>query len=391
MDRTPLPAHPLARSPHKETAALLCLVALGATLVLWGRAAFAGAVVAGLAGLGGYGYACTRRRLRAPVRDRARDAARHSALLSARTAWARTVEWEHRPNSAQLAAGWGRIEQTVPDDLHALQEREIRLAGEQRVRLAESTRTALELPLRHALARHAASLTAEGVVRGQERGFPVTVFDLELIDHADLRRLRRGRRIDEAVELAKDYLTIWTVTLPLALPYLSCAYAWDGQYGETDRERQETGDRSLQTEDTAFAEALLAHPAIRSAALAPHAWPWWIDGDRLCACARTNAGVAPEAVAAVASELASLAARFPWPELETYRVPADQPHRARRALLTHRLHRPHGAPAVDRWEEHPLSLTGLRAFCRTAGLVWTTTADSPMAAPVGASPWPGRP
>ena len=72
-----------------------------------------------------------------------------------------------------------------------------------------------------------------------------------------------------------------------------------------------------------------------------------------------------------------MAAALPWPDLESFRLHGDQHHRAARLLLTHRRHRPHGAPAVDRWEERELTPTGLRAFCPTATITWTTSLDAP--------------
>ncbi|MGW7518491.1 hypothetical protein ACWGJ2_23190 [Streptomyces sp. NPDC054796] len=374
MNRTPLAPHALTRTPHNQVFAALSLavfVAVGLTL---GAGAVGVVIVLWLAGLLGYGYRHGKRQLDAVERDRARAAATHAGLLAERERFAQREGMEYEAASARLAEGFGRIEQEIPDDLEASERRS---GSGQGVSFKETAREAARLPLAGEIARHAAGLVAQGVVRTRVEGFPVTVFDLEVLDHFDLEELRGKRKPAQAVELSKDYLTVWSVGLPLALPYVSSAYAWHDAHGEAGLLGELAGPE-LRAEDADFAAFLMSVPAVRSAALAAEARPWCVDGARLLTSVRTNSGTVPEAVRAVAAELAAVAAAFPWRELERFRVEEagdDERSRAARVLWTHRWDGAPGAPVVGRWEDTRITRGGLRAFLPAIlGSTWATPA-----------------
>ncbi|WP_165986023.1 hypothetical protein [Streptomyces sp. YIM 98790] len=322
-----------------------------------------------LAAVGGRHVLAGRWRLHRAERDRAACAERWERTRRAREEYAaRHDGMTYQRESVREARGFGRIDQDVPEDLA---ERERRLAREGGAGRRQWRREAAELDWSAALARHAAGLTALSVLRTRVRGFPVTVFDLPLVDEDDAWELCRFTGAARAAEAARDYLTVWCVALPLALPYVSSAAAWedeppdegDGPAGEAH------GGGGALTDDWEAARLLLSVPEVRASALDPRATPWWVEGERLLACVRSNDGVAPERVAEVAAELAGLAGRFPWAGLERYRIPFPDPHGAACVRLTHRWYGRQDGPGVIRWEAQRLTRTGLRAFVRTGQLV----------------------
>ncbi|MCX5197416.1 hypothetical protein OOK31_26565 [Streptomyces sp. NBC_00249] len=359
MHRYPLPDHPLRtdRLLLNVVTALVFALLVGCLLLL-GPSAAGIALLAVLAAIGAWGFVSRKEQLRALEVERAEAVLAHAELLERREQYARDRGFTYQETCAESALGFGRIEQHVPED-----RAEWEGGATARERIAEFP----HLERLVGLARHASTLVAEGVVRMRREGFDVTVFDLELVHHDDLDGLIRMMKPPVALEVAKDYVTVWSVALPVSLPYVSSAYAWDGRRGiaQTLLEGEDVLER--RAEQREFADFLLSLPAVREDALSDTAHPWFVDGGRLLACARGNTGVDPAEVEATAARLARLAARLPWPELERFAVtdPEDARTRATRIRWTHRWWRggPEDAPTARALlEEKQITLAGLRAF-----------------------------
>ncbi|MGE7386745.1 hypothetical protein ACQKM2_14820 [Streptomyces sp. NPDC004126] len=358
MHRLPLPGHPLETS--RLLLNLVTLASLGAVLaavVLSGYPAGGITLLVVLACVLVWSTRHRKESLRRLELRRAEAVLAHAALLERREQYARDRGFAYQEACADTALGFGRVEQHVPEDP---------AAWEGGATMGERVKEAPHLERLVGLARHAGALVAEGVVRMDREGFRVTVFDLELVHHGDFDGLVRMLKPARALEVSKDYVTVWSVELPFALPYVSSAYAWDGRRdpalalveGEERIERR--------AEDREFADLLLSVPAVREDALSDTAHPWFVDGARLVACARSNEGVDPRTVEATAARLARLAARIPWTDLERFEVtgPEDARVRAARIRWTHRWYGQPGEPPTARalWEERQITHAGLRAF-----------------------------
>ncbi|MCX5379693.1 hypothetical protein [Streptomyces sp. NBC_00091] len=358
MHRYPLPAHPL------ETSRLLLnLVSAGALAVVVGAVVLSGYPAGGitllliLVAIGAWGMLHRKESLRALEVQRAEAVLAHAELLERREQYARDRGFGYEDTCADAAIGFGRIEQHIPEDP---------AEWEGGATMGERVKEFPHLERLVGLARHAGGLVAEGVVRMSREGFPVTVFDLELVHHDDLDGLVRSLKPAVALEVSKDYVTVWSVELPLSLPYVSSAYAWDGRRDAVEAFVEGEDRIERRAEHREFADLLLSVPAVREDALSDTAHPWFVDGARLIACARGNEGVDAAAVEATAARLARLAARLPWAELERFAVtdPQDRQVRATRIRWTHRWYGlPGQAPSARAlWEERQITHAGLRAF-----------------------------
>ncbi|MGW0941370.1 hypothetical protein ACWD4O_02295 [Streptomyces sp. NPDC002623] len=339
MHRTPFPPHTFAR--HKWLLNLFAALSLAAFFYVGGRFG-AGALgvlfVLWSAALLFFGYQEGQKQFRAVEEDRARALKAHIASMAERMLFAGREEgWEFEASCAETAVGFGRIPQDVPD---------LGLAKEEE----------------QAVARHAAGLVAEGVLRTRIDGFPVTAFDLEMINDADVRELRRRCRFERAAEASKDYLTVVAVHLPVRLPYLASVHPFA------------PGSRIACTADDDFAEFLLSVPAVRAAALDVER-PWSVQGGLLVSCALTNSGLDVADVVEVARRTALLAGAFPWSELERFRVEAPETGAetgtgagtgaGQHSLWVHEFTNSLFGPQMRRWDEQRLGRTELRAFRST--------------------------
>ncbi|MFE1553722.1 hypothetical protein ACFW6V_01875 [Streptomyces sp. NPDC058734] len=358
MRRLPLPGHPLATSRLLlNLVTLATLAAVFAAVALSGWPAGGATLLLVLAALLVWSVRHHKEALRRLETERAEDLLGHAELLERREQYARDRGFAYQETCAEPAVGFGRIEQHVPEDP---------AEWEGGATMGERVKEAPHLERLVGLARHARDLVAEGVVRMDREGFRVTVFDLELVDHEDFGGLVRMLKPAAALEAAKDYVTVWTVELPFALPYVSSAYAWDGRRDPVEALVEGEDRIERRAEDREFADLLLSFPAVREDALSDAAHPWFVDGARLVACARSNRGVDAATVEATAARLARLAARVPWAELERHRVtdPQDGRVRAGRIRWTHRWHGLPGRPPTARAlsEERQITHAGLRAF-----------------------------
>ncbi|MGH3466685.1 MAG: hypothetical protein ACRDQF_02995 [Thermocrispum sp.] len=341
MNRTPLPEHLLKRSPYNQLFAIPSLALFLGAYTLFGGVGFL--VTFGLwsVGLISYGRVFGKRSFQAVMRQREQDETSHRYLLRERAEHAEREGMTYAENSAELAATYGRVEQDVPENTSILYRPR---------------------------ARHTAELTAEGVVRGEQGGFPCTVFDLTVVNEVDLRELRRRGQFDMAVECAKEYLTVCAVTLPIALPYLSAQAAWENSYDSDDQARPDTDTPSEQrhSDDPEFARLLLSVPAVREAAVNLDLL-WVIRGDQLIASKASNTGLGSGEAFQRLSALATLGAALPWDRLEPYRRPDAAAEVAqlwglrRSPLLAHQWWNQGGllGESVLRWGHQPLGSTGL--------------------------------
>lgn len=320
MNRTPFPPHALNREPVKTIMVALSLALFVAASVLYRATGLLVAFVVWTVALMYFGFRAAQKQLRDVEQERARALKSHSASMADRMLFAQRQGWEYEASSAELAEGFGRIAQEVTG------------------RPTEET---------EAIARHAAELVAEGVLRGRIDGLPVTVFDLEMINYDDMRELRKRCRYGRAAEASKDYLTVCAVELPVRLPYVASAHLMSH------------AEEALRTADVEFARFLLSHPAVRESALDPdHLWS--VAGDRLLACTVSNDGLDVPQATSLAARTAAVAAAFPWPELERFRLPEpDEP--PRHILWVFPWEWPDGQGA-RRWDEQPIGRTDLRAF-----------------------------
>jgi len=141
----------------------------------------------------------------------------------------------------------------------------------------ETTRHLIGVP------NNAAVTTGNAVLHGTINQVPVTVYD----------RARRTPRLGDPVQ------TVWEVTLPFDLPYLSSA-----TYLSVVREAQS---------DPGYARLLAASPAFRGVAEVPGMPGWWIEQNQLYAAIEPSAPAT--AIIPVAERLTALAAAMPWQEL----------------------------------------------------------------------------
>ncbi|MDX2391602.1 MULTISPECIES: hypothetical protein [unclassified Streptomyces] len=357
MHRFPLPDHPLKtnRLLLNVTAALVTVPFLGALLFI---GFLAGGIVLAviLIGFGTWGFRRRKAELRGLEVQRAEAVLAHAELLERRERYARENGHSYQETCAESALGFGRIEQRIPED---------RKEWEGGATMGERVKEAPHLEKLVGVARHAGELVAEGVVRMRREGLDVTVFDLEVIDHHDLEGLVTCMKPAVALEVSKDYMTVWSVELPHALPYVSSAYAWDGRRGPLEAYVEGEERLERRTENKELADFLLSLPAVRFDALSDTPHPWFIDGNRLMACARGNEGVDPRTLEDTAARLARLAAGLPWTALRRFTLtdPQDE-RRASRIRWTQRWYgSPAGSPSARvLWEERRITHAGLRAF-----------------------------
>jgi NADH:ubiquinone oxidoreductase subunit K len=339
---------------------------------------------------------------------RAREAAarEHRAHLADRRQLAERSGMAYEERSIELAERFGRLDQPVPDDFV---DAENRLTP-----IREALREGLATVHTQVLLTHAAALQAESVVRTRVGDLPVAAFDLELIDQDLLANLEQFGHVSEPVvraELTKRYLTVWLVRLPIALPFVSSAFAIELERGVGTGTRWESYHRvgpaatptnpaklgwhegperqvyyagtvasaeevrrqriDLTAEDEQFGSYLMSVPAVRQAALSPEHPPYYVDGNALVTSDYSAGGVSAAEVHSRMLWLAELAHAFPWSELARYRAdPAvDRSPAGRAFFLTYR----HGAPPTERvLERWQLGTTrsGPRCFRRSHVLTW---------------------
>lgn len=347
MNRSPLPEHALKRTPYNQLFTVLALASLFGAFVLLGGLGVGIAIALWIAGLIFYGRAFGKRSFEMAMRQREQDETAHRQMLRERATHAEREGMTYEEQSVELAALYGRVEQDVPENTS---------------------------PRFRPRARHTAELTAEGVVRGERGGFSSTLFDLAVVNEVDLRELQRRGQLDRAVECAKDYLTVCTVTLPFALPYFSAQAAWEHSQDGSDEPTKpskpgapEPPSEQRHSEDPEFARLLLSVPAVREVAQNRDLL-WVIRGDHLIASKLSNTGLAPDEAFRRLGTLAALAAAFPWDRLEPYRRPngvvAALPPLwgpVRSPLLAHQWWHGEGPdnPWVLRWGHQRLGSTGL--------------------------------
>jgi hypothetical protein len=310
--------------------------------------------------------------------------------------------------SVPFAEGFGRLAQNVPDDFVAAEQRHARM------------REGLTIERLAPVLRHAATLQAEAVLHTHLMGVTTVVFDLELLDQDKL--LDRGdgfiSDLAAATEAAKRYLTVWMAELPMALPFVSSLFAYELAYSRPEYARQggptrtrvawrnsllagaaaapglsadhihlhtdglvgsvagyDTDDHQtlvrhridLMTDNERFARHLMALPAVRQAALAASAPPFFIDGDRLVTSEFSPSGTAAATVEAGIQRMATLVQAIPWNDVSSYRVdPADyQRRRIDRFHLTHDSVQ----PTLERWQKVN-TRSGPNVFQRSHKLHW---------------------
>ncbi|HEX8866092.1 MAG TPA: hypothetical protein VF821_10595 [Lentzea sp.] len=329
--------HPLKHTPYNQIAAALSLALFIFAGWAGGWTGFLVTLAAWVVTLICLGVVSVRRALTKLTRQREEERREHAATLAGRRALA-TPDATYEERSAELAARFGRIEQTGP-----------------RFATPEVARRT----------KHASELVAEGVFRTTLRGFPVTVFDLEVANEADLGVLFGKAGFDRAFDLSTYYLTVCAVTLPFPLPHLSSTAAWSPGLLEDDDVPAEL----RHTDDPAFASLMLSVPDVRKVAHNLNL-PWTVSGDVLTTSVLTPSGLDAPDVLRMASSLTGLAERFPWDRLEACRsdtavLPAPWPaHRspllARKWWDTENFF---GHPVLQ-WFHHPLG-DGVHAFRST--------------------------
>ncbi|WP_327113990.1 hypothetical protein OHB12_33110 [Nocardia sp. NBC_01730] len=342
MNRTKIGKHILARTPYNQIVAAVSIALFITVFVLAGWIGLLVVFVLWLAALLYAGYAFTRREFAEAARMRDEDRRAHEDLIARRRRLGQHMDMTYEERSPSLAARFGRVDQNVVEN------------GD---------------PRHTARARHAAELVAEGVLRMPSGGFPVTVFDLEVVNEFDLGNLARMGRADQAVESAKCYLTVCAVTLPYPLPYLSSLAAWNTGLVEEIAPVVDVGapGELRHTDDPRFAALLLSVPEVLRAAHNLNLL-WTVSGDQLVTATMTSTGITPESALRRATDLAALAGAFPWGRLEPYRrdtagMPVPwQLHRS--PFLVHQwwMESDLLGPGVLRWAHGPLGATGMYAF-----------------------------
>lgn len=286
MNRTKIGKHILARTPYNQIVAAVSIALFITVFVLAGWIGLLVVFVLWLAALLYAGYAFTRREFAEAARMRDEDRRAHEDLIARRRRLGQHMDMTYEERSPSLAARFGRVDQNVVEN------------GD---------------PRHTARARHAAELVAEGVLRMPSGGFPVTVFDLEVVNEFDLGNLARMGRADQAVESAKCYLTVCAVTLPYPLPYLSSLAAWNTGLVEEIAPVVDVGapGELRHTDDPRFAALLLSVPEVLRAAHNLNLL-WTVSGDQLVTATMTSTGITPESALRRATDLAALAGAFPW-------------------------------------------------------------------------------
>lgn len=335
--------HPLKRTPYNQIFAALSLALFVAVLLSAGWTWLLVTFIAWIIALLCVGIVSLRRALARLTQQREEDKQAHAATLAGRRTIARMPDATYEDQSAELAARFGRVDQTVPR--HALP--------------AEARRT-----------KHTSELVAHGVLRTTMRGFPVTAFDLEVANEDDLALLSRKTRFENAFALSTCYLTVCAVTLPFPLPHLSALAAWSPGLVEAFADEKGLADvppELRHTDDPEFAALMLSVPAVRKAAHDLHL-AWTVSGDVLTASVLTPSGLPAHSVLRLANALAELAEMMPWDRLGPYRrdtvaQPAPWPEH-RSPLLTYESWRTDNllGPSMLRWWHCPLGKTGAYAF-----------------------------
>ncbi|GAB3744420.1 hypothetical protein GCM10027598_78970 [Amycolatopsis oliviviridis] len=341
MNRTTLEKHILARTPYNQIAAALSLALFIVVLLYAGWTALLVVFVLWSAALAYGGFASSRREFAKVVRAREEDRHVHDELIARRGRLVQFADTAFEERSTVVAARFGRVDQNVDD---------------------------LVDPRKAVRARHAAELVAQGVISMRFCGFPVTVFDLDVINEADFASLVKMGKAERAIEASMVHLTVCAVTLPYPLPYLSSLAAWEpGMLAELEESMDDVPAELRHTDDPDFASLLLSVPKLLRAA---HDLDllWTISGDQLVAAAMSTTGITPESALRRATDLAAVAAALPWDRLEPFRrdtadIPAPWPlHRSR--FVTHQwwVGNDESGPTVRRWEHDPIGKTGTYAF-----------------------------
>ncbi|MEV6240426.1 hypothetical protein [Lentzea sp. NPDC051838] len=296
VDRTEIAPHALARTPYNQIAAFLSLALFIAVLLsagwTWLLVTFIVWVIALLVA----GAVFARRAVAKVAERREADRQAHASTLVSRRGVDQFRDTTYEEQSAELAARFGRVEQTVPR--HAT-------------------------PAHAHRVKHAAELVAQGVLRMSLHGRPVTAFDLEVANEVDLARLSRKTTFEQAFTLSTCYLTVCAVTLPFPLPYLSILAAFgpgmtEALVSEVDEDEVGVPSELRHTDDPEFAALMLSVPAVRRAAHDLDL-PWVISGDQLVSTVLTPAGLPVHSVLRRANALGELAKSFPWDRLEAHR------------------------------------------------------------------------
>ncbi|WP_181773161.1 hypothetical protein [Amycolatopsis pittospori] len=342
MNRTILKTPLLGRTPYNQIAAALSLALFIATLAYAGWTGFLVVFSLWSAALMYGGFASSRREFAKVARAREEDRHAHDELIARRGRLVEFADTTFQERSTTLAARFGRVDQDV--------------AG-------------VVVPRKAVRARHAAELAAEGVTGMRFCGFPVTVFDLDVINEADFDSLVKMGKAERAIEAATGYLTVCAVTLPYPLPYLSSLAAWEpGMLAELEESMDSDVPAELRhTDDPDFATLLLSVPKVLRAA---HDLDllWTISGDQLVAAAMSNTGISQESALRRATDLTAVAAALPWDRLEPFRrrtadVPVPWPlHRSRFVAHQWWVGDTESGPTVRRWAHYPIGKTGTYAF-----------------------------
>ncbi|NGO69263.1 hypothetical protein [Streptomyces boncukensis] len=343
MSRVSRRPHPLKRTPYNQIVAALIVATLFLGPVLMGGIATVVAIGLWVVALIVSGQVYAERQVRKAARARVEDERWHDRVLDEREARAEAEGMEYEEQSQELAARFGRMEQHVP-------------------RLSD--------PRHEARARHTSDLTAEGVLHMTRNGYPVTLFDLEVVNERDMHELRRrSGGPQQALRYATEYLTVCAVTLPYALPYLSSFHAWECDGPDMRKEKRPEG--LDHTDDPRYAALMLSVPALREAAWDVR-FPWTVSGDQLVTAARSSTGLALGEALDRAAALSALAAGFPWDRLDAFRGTARQwpapwpPHRT--PLSSYANHDDVLGTWAHRWAHRPMGTSGLYAL--DAGGVW---------------------
>jgi len=159
----------------------------------------------------------------------------------------------------------------------------------------------------------ATATTGDDVMHGVVHGRPVMVYD----------RRRRPSRIPDPLQ------TVWTVQLPVALPYVASSAFWSSHLATEFPGGQQPGFDDLVTaflqggRDTGPVEEHTTDPEVARVIVASTdrtvlnriAGPWWIEGPYLYGLIGTGP---PDAMRHQAESLVALAAALPWPALSRH-------------------------------------------------------------------------